>query len=186
MTPTATKRRLRRLDYGGPIITQAQISPAATSTARPLQARAAPLPFVLVGGALGAASREALSMAWPTPTGGFPAATLAINLAGAFVLGILLEALMRPRRDDAWRQRARLFLGTGFCGAFTTYSTLAIQTVQLARHSAWGTGALYLGVSVVGGLLTATAGIRAGAARSRTSVADLPIDPDTDGGDGSR
>jgi CrcB protein len=146
--------------------------------------------LVLCGGAAGAAAREAIDLALPTSAGAFPLATLVINLSGAFALGLLLEALVRSRAGDDRRNRVRLLGGTGFCGAFTTYSTLAVETVQLVRHGRGATAALYLVVSVLGGLLAAVAGISAGAARVRLradqlavggEVSDeLPVDSDID------
>jgi fluoride exporter len=103
-----------------------------------------------------------------------------VNLSGAFILGLLLEALVRSGEDVGWRRRARLAGGTGFCGGFTTYSTLAVETVQLARHGVWSTAALYVVVSVLGGLVAAVAGILVGAAHARWSTTWLPVDPDVD------
>lgn len=136
--------------------------------------------LVVCGGAPGAAAREAVEQALPPAGRAFPAATFLINLVGAFVLGLLLEALVRSGDDAGWRRRARLIGGTGFCGAFTTYSTLAVETVQLARHGAWPVAVGYLVASVAGGLLAAAAGIAMGAAHARSSRAGLPVDPDVD------
>ncbi len=135
---------------------------------------------VVGGGVLGAAARETIEQALPPSAHGFPAATLVINLAGSFVLGLLLEALVRSGEDAGWRRHARLAGGTGFCGAFTTYSTLAVETVQLARHGAWSTGAAYVAASVIGGLALAALGIGVGATHARWSTAALPVDPDVD------
>jgi CrcB protein len=134
----------------------------------------------MAGGVPGAAAREALEQALPPAGREFPAATFLINLVGAFALGLLLEALVRSGDDAGWRRRARLIGGTGFCGAFTTYSTLAVETVQLTRHGAWPVAAGYLAASVAGGLLAAAAGIAIGAARARSATASLPVDPDVD------
>lgn len=136
--------------------------------------------MVMAGGVLGAAAREALEQAWPTPGRGFPTATLMINLVGAFGLGILLEALVRSGDDAGWRRHVRLLGGTGFCGAFTTYSTLAVETVQLARQGVWSVAGGYLAASVIGGLVVAAGGIALGAAHARWSTAVLPVDPDVD------
>jgi fluoride exporter len=53
-----------------------------------------------------------------------PLATLLINLAGAFLLGVLLERLGRARGEPQRRRLVRLLAGTGFLGGFTTYSAL--------------------------------------------------------------
>jgi CrcB protein len=136
--------------------------------------------MVMAGGVLGAGAREAIEQALPTSTHGFPAATLLINLAGAFCLGLLLEALVRSGEDAGWRRQARLLGGTGFCGAFTTYSTLAVETVQLARHGVWSTAGGYLAASAFGGLIAVAGGIALGGVHARWSTDALPVDPDVD------
>ena len=137
------------------------------------------------GGMLGAAAREAIEQAWRASPRAFPAATFLINLVGAFILGLLLEALVSSGDDMGWRRRARLIGGTGFCGAFTTYSTFAVEAVQLARHGSWVVAGAYIVVSVIGGLVLAALGIVVGAARARAGATAPPVDPDVDqyGGD---
>ena len=78
---------------------------------------------------------------------------------GAFVLGALLEFLALAGPDDGWRRTVRVFAGTGLCGAFTTYSTFALETTQLGDHGAPGVAIAYAVVSVVLGLLAAGGGI---------------------------
>jgi CrcB protein len=120
---------------------------------------------VLAGGAVGTPARYALSTAFPTRTGGWPTGTFLANLVGAFLLGVLLEGLAR-RGDDSGRRRVlRLGLGTGFLGAFTTYSALAVETDLLVRASRPGLALTYALLTVGGGLLLSTAGIAAAAYR---------------------
>ena len=82
-----------------------------------------------------------------------------INLVGAFILGALLEGLARSGDDTAWRRRARLFAGTGFCGALTTYSTFAFEISLLGKGSHLATAVGYGLGSVVGGVIAAWLGI---------------------------
>jgi CrcB protein len=118
--------------------------------------------LVAVGGTAGTAARQALSLAVP-PVGGVPVAILGINLVGAFLLGLLLEALARRGPDAGRRRHLRLLLGTGFCGGFTTYSSLAATSAMLLATGATGAAVLYgLATVVVGGVAT-WAGIACGA-----------------------
>ena len=82
--------------------------------------------LVAVGGFAGAVSRHAVSVALPA---GFPWGTLAVNVAGAFALGVIVyRTRLRGRLSD----RTRLVVSTGFVSSFTTYSTFATETVSLA------------------------------------------------------
>ena len=118
-----------------------------------------PAVAVGVGGALGTAARVIVSDVLPTSGRGWPTATLAVNLVGALLLGLLLEGLGRGGPDEGRRRTARLFVGTGFCGGLTTYSTFAVEVDLLARGEHGGLAAGYAVVSVTLGLLAAAAGI---------------------------
>jgi CrcB protein len=131
----------------------------AAAPGRPLHVRPSSLAWVFAGGVVGTALRYVIEAALPHEPAGWPWATFLINLAGAFVLGCLLEGLARLGDDSGWRQRARLCAGTGGCGAFTTYSTFALEAVQLERHGQLGMALAYGVVSVVGGIVTAWLGI---------------------------
>jgi CrcB protein len=113
---------------------------------------------VLIGGCVGGAARFAVVRAWPTGSSGFPWSTLAVNLAGAFVLGVVVVLA-----GEVWRSRyARPLLATGFCGAMTTFSSVVVDADRLLARGAAGTAAGYVGASFVGGLLLALAGILGG------------------------
>ena len=126
--------------------------------------------LVIMGGALGTAAREAVSLT-VAPVGSFPVAIFGINLLGSFALGLLLEGLVRNGEDTGRRQRLRLFAGTGFLGGFTTYSALATETDLLFRAGEMGTGILYAVGTLVLGLIAAWAGIAIAARRHRHSTA---------------
>jgi CrcB protein len=119
--------------------------------ARPLHLRASSIALVFVGGTLGVAAREGLSLAFPTT--GMPWTIFAINVAGALVLGVLLEALARSGPDEG--RGLRLLAGTGFLGGFTTYSALAVDATALlaAGDATAGIGYGLLTV-LVGGVAT--------------------------------
>lgn len=125
---------------------------------------------VITGGVFGALTRYGLSSVLPSP-GGWPLPTLIINLAGALLLGALLEALVR-RGPDAGRLRfIRLLAGTGFMGAFTTYSTLALETNTLLGIGRTTDAVVYVAAAVIGGAVATVAGIRAATGHhTRTST----------------
>ena len=125
----------------------------------PLHLRPSSWALVFCGGVVGTALRYVIEQRLPHDAAGWPWATFSINLGGAFVLGALLEGLARLGPDSGWRQRTRLVAGTGFCGAFTTYSTFALEVVLLGRDGHAGVAIGYGVGSVVGGVLTAWCGI---------------------------
>lgn len=128
---------------------------------RPLHRRPGALFAVLVGGTAGTLARWGLGRALPVRDG-WPLGTLAANLAGAFLLGLLLEALARSGADEGGRRTARLLLGTGFCGAFTTMSSLDVEVLVLVQAHRPGLAAAYLAASLAAGLVLACAGIATG------------------------
>ena len=89
--------------------------------------------YLLIGGLVGTASRYGLAGAISQKTGaGFPWGTLAVNLTGCFVIGFLdvifeKKFLLSPNY--------RVLLMTGFCGAFTTFSTLMLETSNLLKEN---------------------------------------------------
>jgi fluoride exporter len=114
---------------------------------------------IAVGGVLGTLARTELGRLWVSGPRAFPAATFVTNVTGAALLGIFLGLLF-----ERWPKSlgARLFLATGFCGAFTTFSLLVVQADLLVRAHAAGTALLYVVATVLVGLVAAAAGLRAG------------------------
>lgn len=89
---------------------------------------------VAVGGALGASARYGAGLLLPTPEGAFPWTTFTVNVVGCALLGGLMVLL--TERPTEWSTAPphpllRPFLGTGFCGGFTTFSTYALDTQRL-------------------------------------------------------
>ena len=102
-------------------------------------------------GAAGALSRYAIGT-WVGATS-FPWATLGINVAGSFLLGLVLVA--GPIKLDADLTTA---IGIGFLGAFTTFSTFSSETQTMLREDRLAAAAAYVTVSVVAGIAAAALG----------------------------
>lgn len=139
---------------------------------RPNHLRPAAIGLVVVGGALGAAGREAVVLAVPD-VDGLPVAILLVNVVGAFVLGLLYESLTRRSTGEPRAGRLRLLLGTGFCGGFTTYSTLATGTALLVDAARTDVAMIYVAATLVVGTVATVLGIVAG---SRLPASDRPVD----------
>ncbi|SBW11339.1 Protein CrcB homolog [uncultured Eubacteriales bacterium] len=99
--------------------------------------------LVALGGGMGAMARYLLGL---LPVGvDFPVTTLAINFIGAVVIGAVTAAAgLLPVPD-----RTVLFLKTGLCGGFTTFSTFSLETMNLLEKGRTATGVIYASGSVV-------------------------------------
>jgi fluoride exporter len=109
---------------------------------------------VLAGGAVGALARAGVGEALPHGRGAWPWSTFAVNLAGAALLAWLttrLTEMVAPTRY--WR----FLLGTGFCGALTTFSTFQVETIRLADDGYAGVAAGYAAASLAAGMAVAAA-----------------------------
>lgn len=114
--------------------------------------------LVCLGGAVGSGLRygtdRALLHFLPQQAVAFPWATLAVNLVGCFIAGLLYGWL--GREGLRYSEELKLLLVTGLCGGLTTFSAFALQTVHLAPGKAFANVA----ASLAGGMLLAWAGIR--------------------------
>lgn len=133
--------------------------PAPAATTRPAWQRLDVLAAVAGGGCLGASARYGIDRLIPTPTHGFPWSTFVINVSGAFLLGLLLVLLIERLPPSRY---ARPFLGTGFLGAYTTFSTYMVETVLLTRAGYADRATAYLLGSLVIGLFAAWLGMAIG------------------------
>jgi CrcB protein len=114
---------------------------------------------VFVGALPGGAARYGLAQAITVPAGHFPWATLVTNISGALALGVLLALLIERYPPSLY---ARAFAGTGFLGAYTTFSTFAVETDLLVKDGHAGTAAAYVVASLAGGLAAAGLGLSVG------------------------
>lgn len=101
---------------------------------------------VAVGGALGAMSRYAVAAYMvPVSADRFPWGTLAVNVLGCFLVGIVyVVTVEKGLLNPEWR----LLLMTGFLGAFTTFSAFALESVQLWQYGQMLNAMIYVAVSV--------------------------------------
>jgi len=149
-------------------VTPPRTGPPSTAplSTRPPHLRPGAILLVAAGGAVGTAARYGTALVLP-PLGAVPVATIAVNLVGAFLLGLLLAGLARRGPDTGRRLTLRLLLGTGVLGGFTTYSSLATETATLGAAGDVLTASVYGLASVLLGVLAAAAGIAVGARWAR-------------------
>ena len=115
--------------------------------------------FVGLGGALGSIARFITSKTLDQKLQSvMPYGTLTVNIVGSLILGVLYGLAMRKAGlHENWR----LFLGTGFCGGFTTFSTFAVENFNLLHTRPWVSFA-YIILSLAAGLLAVGLGYFAG------------------------
>jgi fluoride exporter len=110
-----------------------------------------------IGGSFGAAARFLASMLLNKKMGSmhsFPFATWLINITGSFLLGVLTQLYATHQMSDAvW-----FFLGVGFCGAYTTFSTFGYETIILIEANKIRVALVYVSTSMIVGLISATIG----------------------------
>jgi len=105
---------------------------------------------IYVGGVLGALVRVGLAQAAPTGVDAWPWATFAVNMAGALVLGYIITRLQERLPPSSYR---RPLLGTGFCGALTTFSTLQLELFGMLDTGRLGLAAAYATATIAGGFV---------------------------------
>jgi CrcB protein len=113
--------------------------------------------LIFLGGGAGSVLR------WLTGLGaarlfgaGFPMGTLAVNLIGCFIMGVLARVLVAP---DAGGGQARFLLMTGLLGGYTTFSAFALDAANLWMREANGLALVYVGLSVAGSLIAVALGL---------------------------
>jgi CrcB protein len=115
------------------------------------------MPYLLaaVGGVVGALSRWGVGTALPSPVW----ATLLVNLTGCLLLGVLIAVVAVRLPGAAW---PRPLLAVGVLGGFTTFSTFAVEVVDLVDDGAAGWALAYVLASLVGGVAAVALGASAG------------------------
>lgn len=118
--------------------------------------------LVMIGSALGGAGRYAADLFFPyaPPNSSLPVATLAVNVIGSLLAGLFI-GLSLP--GPLYTTRGTLFLVTGFCGGFTTFSAFSLHTLAMLQEGEPYLALVYIGLSVVLCVIAAGIGYLIGA-----------------------
>jgi fluoride exporter len=112
------------------------------------------LAAIFVGGFIGALARLGLIEALAPAPGEWPWATFVANVVGSLALGYFTTRLQERLPLSAYR---RPFLGTGLCGALTTFSTMQLELLEMLDHGDGALAAGYAAASLIAGLLAVAA-----------------------------
>lgn len=108
--------------------------------------------LVAAGGMIGSVLRYLVAMLFRNQT--FPYATLLVNVAGSFLIGIVAGLFLK----NSISPEVRLFAATGVCGGFTTFSALSVECLQLINDHKYGVALLYVVISFTLGIFAAFCG----------------------------
>ena len=113
--------------------------------------------FLLVGlgGGIGSMLRYATSLMFTSRY--FPYSTLAVNIVGSFIIGLVLGMSVR---NEYFLSNWKLFLATGICGGFTTFSSFSAENMELLQTGKTVSALLYITASVALGILAAWFGYK--------------------------
>jgi fluoride exporter len=113
--------------------------------------------FLLVGlgGAIGSMLRYAAYLLLPLKD--FPAATLLVNIIGSFIIGLVIAFSIK---DDNFLTNWKLFLATGICGGFTTFSAFSAENVALLQNGKHSLALVYSIISLLTGVAAAWLGFK--------------------------
>ncbi len=121
------------------------------------------LALVMLGGGLGAGLRYGVGVGASRLFGlGFPWGTLICNVAGSLLMGLLVGAMAQGLLGDGRQaENARLLLGVGLLGGFTTFSSFSLDTISLWQRGETGAAAGYVAASLAVGIAGFVVGLRA-------------------------
>jgi CrcB protein len=105
---------------------------------------------IFAGGAIGALTRAMLSESWAVEPGSWPWATFAVNVIGALLLGFFITRMQERLQVTTY---GRPFLGTGLCGALTTFSALQLELFEMIDLGHYALAVAYAAASLLAGLL---------------------------------
>jgi fluoride exporter len=110
---------------------------------------------VFLGGVAGTLLRVWIAQTFATGAADWPWAIFAVNISGSFALAYFATQLRERLPQSTYRHR---LLATGFCGAYTTFSTMQLEILRMIDHSRYGLAAGYASASVAAGLTAIWAG----------------------------
>lgn len=108
------------------------------------------LAAIAAGGAIGAVARVWIGRHLTSPDGSWPWGTFIINITGSFALAYFATRLQERLPQSTYR---RPLLGTGFCGAYTTFSTMQVEILKITEAHRYGLAATYALVSIAAGVV---------------------------------
>lgn len=116
------------------------------------------LPFLLVGtgGLFGSICRYGTTLLMARSSFAIPYGTFASNIAGCLIIGIITEI---AAAGELLSPATRLLLATGFCGGFTTLSSLIYELAQMIKEGEWLYALLYLNGTLIGAALAFIVGV---------------------------
>ena len=113
--------------------------------------------LVMLGGAVGAGTRHLVGRATLAAFGpGYPWGTLAVNLIGGLLMGVLAGTVSRLGGGEQWR----LLLGVGVLGGFTTFSAFSLDVMVMLERGDWAPALGYILVSVIGSVAALAIGLQ--------------------------
>lgn len=113
--------------------------------------------FLLVGlgGAIGSMLRYAISLLVTVKQ--FPYSTFIVNIAGSFIIGAVLALSLK---NDMFSNNWKIFLATGICGGFTTFSAFAAENMELLQSGKYGIAFIYIMASLLLGIAAVVLGFK--------------------------
>lgn len=110
--------------------------------------------LVSLGGAVGSVLRYGFSLVFPAKS--IPWPTLLVNIIGSFTIGVIMALFLKNNLPGNWK----LFLATGVCGGFTTFSAFSIENLFLLQQGKTGLAIFYIILSITAGIAAAFAGYK--------------------------